>query len=205
MKVTKVITPTFATNCYLLENSAAAVIIDPGEASSRIIDFAKENAHKKEKAILLTHCHFDHIFGVDEIKKIFNAPVIISKKEEKGLMDADINMSRRMGGRPVCIKADKTVEDGEKLNFGGETIQVLSTPGHTAGGVCYIIDNMLFCGDTLFNMSIGRYDLPTANTDELLASLQKIKNLQGDYILYSGHGKTTTLQEEKRNNYYLKD
>lgn len=204
MIVKKIVTTNFITNCYLLQNEDAAVIIDPGDNDNRIIEFAKENVQKKDKAILLTHCHFDHILGVDTVRKAFDAPVIISKSEVKGLADANINMSRLLGGCPVSVSADKTVEDGDELNFGGETIEVIATPGHTVGGVCYKLNDMLFCGDTLFNLSVGRYDLPTANQAMLLESLQKIKNLQGDYTVYSGHGETTTLEFEIQNNYYLK-
>ncbi len=204
MIVKKIVTTFFSTNCYLLQNEDSAVIIDPGDDDNRIIEFAKENAQKKDKAILLTHCHFDHILGVDAVREALDAPVIISKREVKGLADADINMSRLMGGHPVSVTADKTVEDGDKLNFGGEVIEVLATPGHTVGGVCYKLNDMLFCGDTLFCLSIGRYDLPTANLTELLESLQKIKNLQGDYTIYSGHGESTTLEFERQNNHYLK-
>ena len=114
-------------------------------------------------------------------------------------------MSKLMGGLSVSVVADRTVRDGDKLNFGNETIEVIATPGHTIGGVCYKLKDMLFCGDTLFNMSIGRYDLPTANLNQLLESLQKIKNLKGDYTVYAGHGEITTLEFERKNNYYLKD
>lgn len=205
MNVKKFTTKQYHTNCYLLENEGAAIIIDPGEIDDEIIEFAKENNHKKEKAILLTHCHFDHICGVGAVNEIFKGKIIISKIEEKGLNDENINVSRYLGIKIAKIPVDITVKDGDKLDFGGKTIEVISTPGHTAGSVCYKMDNKLFSGDTLFRLCIGRCDLPTASPEDILISLKKLKALQGDFDVFPGHGELTTLEFERQNNRYLKD
>ncbi len=205
MIVKRIVTQQYHTNCYLLENEDAAIIIDPGEIDDRIIEFAKVNSQKRDKAILLTHCHFDHICGVTAANEILKGNIIISKTEENSINDENINVSKYLGIKIAKIPVDVTVNDGDKLNFGGENIEVISTPGHTAGSVCYKMGSKLFSGDTLFRLCIGRCDLPTASPEDILISLKKIKNLQGDFEVFPGHGETTTLEFERQNNRYLKD
>lgn len=205
MNISVTVTSYFGTNCYMLENESAAVVIDPGEITPELMLFAKENNEKRQKAILLTHCHFDHIAGINELKKVFNADVFISAADAEGLNNPNINVSRYLTGNSFSLTADKQLNDGDVLTFGNDSITVLMTPGHTKGSACFIMGDVIFSGDTLFKMSIGRYDLPTANAKELLMSLKKIKNLSGDYTIYSGHGDVTTLEFERQNNFYLKD
>lgn len=205
MNISVTVTSYFGTNCYMLENESAAVVIDPGEITPELMLFAKENNEKRQKAILLTHCHFDHIAGINELKKVFNADVFISAADAEGLNNPNINVSRYLTGNSFSLTADKQLNDGDVLTFGNDSITVLMTPGHTKGSACFIMGDVIFSGDTLFKMNIGRYDLPTANAKELLMSLKKIKNLSGDYTVYSGHGDVTTLEFERQNNFYLKD
>lgn len=205
MNISVTVTSYFGTNCYMLENESAAVVIDPGEITPELMLFAKENNEKRQKAILLTHCHFDHIAGINELKKVFNADVFISAADAEGLNNPNINVSRYLTGNSFSLTADKQLNDGDVLTFGKDRITVLMTPGHTKGSACFIMGDVIFSGDTLFKMNIGRYDLPTANAKELLMSLKKIKNLSGDYTVYSGHGDVTTLEFERQNNFYLKD
>ena len=205
MNISVTVTSYFGTNCYMLENESAAVVIDPGEITPELMLFAKENNEKRQKAILLTHCHFDHIAGINELKKVFNADVFISAADAEGLNNPNINVSRYLTGNSFSLTADKQLNDGDVLTFGKDSITVLMTPGHTKGSACFIMGDVIFSGDTLFKMNIGRYDLPTANAKELLMSLKRIKNLIGDYTVYSGHGDVTTLEFERQNNFYLKD
>ncbi len=204
MNIKKSVTGMFGTNCYLLEDKNVAIIIDPGEATTEIIEFASQNRNKEHKAILLTHCHFDHIGGVLAVKEIFDAQVIIGHEDEKGLADGCINASQLMLGNTISICADKTVADKDVLRFGDIKIEVIATPGHTKGSVCYRLGDVIFSGDTLFKLSIGRYDLPTASANEMRQSLEKLKGLDGDFKVYSGHGEETTLEFERKNNMYLK-
>lgn len=205
MKISTTVTGYFGTNCYMLENETAAVVIDPGEETSELMAFVERNKKKSEKAILLTHCHFDHIAAVPELKKAFDADVYISSADAAGLSDPYINVSEYLTGNPFACTADKLFNDGDVLTFGQESITVLMTPGHTVGSASFIMGDIIFSGDTLFKMNIGRYDLPTASAAELLKSLKKLKNLKGDYTVYSGHGDVTTLEFERQNNFYLKD
>ncbi len=205
MKISVCVTEYFGTNCYMLENETSAVVIDPGEETPELMAFAEKNKNKSEKAILLTHCHFDHIAGIIGLKKVFDADVFISAADSKGLNNPIINVSKYLTGNPFAVSPDKLLNDGDKLTFGQDSITVMMTPGHTAGSACFIMEDIIFSGDTLFRMNIGRYDLPTANPMELLESLKKLKNLKGDYAVYAGHGDSTTLGFERQNNIYLKD
>lgn len=205
MKISKTVTAYFATNCYMLENDSSAIVIDPGEITPDLLGFVKANKNKSNKAILLTHCHFDHIAGATELKMLFDANVYISSIDAKGLDDPNINVSTFLTGNEFKTNADEVFNDGDVLQFGTDKIKVMLTPGHTAGSVCFIMDDIIFSGDTLFRMNIGRYDLPTSNPMQLLDSLNKIKKLKGNYTVYAGHGEATTLDFERKNNPYLKD
>lgn len=189
-------------NCYLIKTENAAVVIDPFEADPRIIAFFEENK-ENDKYILLTHCHFDHILGAERLREMFGATIVIGEKDEVGLRDATLSLSAWVGLEQKPFSADVLVKDGEVLNLGGTDFTVLHTAGHTAGSVCYIVEDMLFSGDTLFKDSIGRTDFPTGDMSTLRASLIKLKNLGRDYTVYSGHGDPTTLYREIKNNPYM--
>ncbi len=205
MKISKTVTAYFATNCYMLENDESAIVIDPGEFTPELAEFAKRNKDKSKRAILLTHCHFDHIAGVEELKLLFDSKVYISSIDAKGLEDPRINVSDFLTGNSFKTSADEFLKDNDVLQFGCDKIKVMHTPGHTAGSVCFIMEDVIFSGDTLFRMNIGRYDLPTSNPMQLLESLNRIKKLKGNYTVYAGHGEPTTLDFERQNNPYLRD
>ncbi len=190
-------------NCYLVSDDDFAVIIDPGFAERRIKEFARLNVDKKYKYILLTHFHIDHVEGAHEIKDILCAPVVISFEDSHGLLDPMINLSETISANRFSMQADITVSEGRVLNIGEKQIRVMQVPGHTKGSVIYIIDNIMFSGDTLFRGGIGRYDLPCAAPEKYRETLKRISELPGDYVIYPGHGEQTTLQYERQNNMYL--
>ncbi len=205
MEITTVITGICSTNCYGLSGSDFAVVIDPGDNDDRIVDFALKNADKPNKAILLTHCHFDHIGGVKAVKAIWECPVIIGEHEAEGLKNNKINFSADWGTRPISIIADKTVSDAQIIKIGSLEAEVIHTPGHTGGSVCYLVNDLLFSGDTLFNTSIGRTDLPTGSYQAEIESVKRLMRLDPNITVYSGHGPQTTIAYEKAHNPYIKE
>ncbi len=203
MEIKVLTTPNYGTNCYLLQNGNNAAVIDPGEVTPKLLEFAEGQKDKPNKLIVLTHCHFDHIGGVEAVKEIWGSKVVISKDEAEGLIDNRINLSGYWTDEAISIVPDITVSDGDELKLGEETLKVIWAPGHTKGSVCYLLQDILFSGDTLFKMSIGRTDLPTADFNSLITSLDKLKNLSPEIRVLPGHGGKTTIGFEMQNNPYM--
>lgn len=191
-----------AENCYLLldEASGEAAVIDPGFVNDRLLG---EIAQYKVRWILLTHGHFDHIEGVDRLRALTGAPSAAFRTEGAFAADPVQNGSLLMFGRPIACTVDRLLEDGETIHVGAVPVQVMHTPGHTAGGCCYVTPEAVFTGDTLMGYSVGRCDLPTGDEAALAVSLQKLAALPGDPAICGGHGPVTRLSEEKRRNPYL--
>ena len=204
MDIKTLVTSRYGTNCYLISNAASAAVIDPGEAEVKLIEFCNSQKDKQNKFIILTHCHFDHIGAVETVKEIWNCPVIISRDEAEGLFDNRINLSGYWTPEAISITPDIKVKNGDIISFGEDSLKVIATPGHTKGSVCYLWDKVLFSGDTLFRMSVGRTDLPTADHNSLLSSLKTLLKLDEDISVFSGHGPKTTIGFEKTNNPYMR-
>lgn len=194
-----------SANTYILKDDATGevAVIDCGKCTSEIADtLTGENV----KYILLTHGHFDHINGVYELKRLFpEAKIAIHSLDAKCLSDDFQSMGRGFGF--VCdgkCDADILLYDGDTLPFGEGEIKVIHTPGHTQGGVTYVYKDMLFTGDTLFYRSVGRTDFPGGSFPVLHASVTRLFSLDGDYKVYPGHDKTTTLEIERKLNPYIK-
>ena len=143
--------------------------------------------------------------GLDPLLKFYpEAKTLIHGADAHLLTDVDSSYMRLFGGSNTTSKpAERLLSDGDEIQLDGLKINVLHTPGHTPGSVCYIAGDSIFCGDTIFRDSIGRYDLAGGDWEELQRSLKKIKNLPGDYRLYPGHGSSTSLERERRENSYL--
>lgn len=187
-------------NCYLVSTDDLHIVVDPFDINERVRAFLNTD---KPKYVFLTHCHFDHILGAKKIREEFGAKIAIGKYDASGLSDPYLSLSQAAGfsQEPCC--ADFVFNGGDVFQIGDTKIQVLHTPGHTAGSVCYILNNYIFTGDTLFEGTVGRTDFPTGDFAELKSSLEKLKNLSGDYKIFSGHGLATTLSREKLMNPYL--
>lgn len=202
MRYLRITDGMLAENCYLLldEASGEAAVIDPGFVNDRLLG---EIAQYKVRWILLTHGHFDHIEGVDRLRALTGAPSAAFRTEGAFAADPAQNGSLLMFGRPIACTVDRLLEDGETIHVGAVPVQVLHTPGHTAGGCCYVTPEAVFTGDTLMGYSVGRCDLPTGDEAALAVSLQKLAALPGDPAICGGHGPVTRLSEEKRRNPYL--
>lgn len=195
-----------SANCYcLINDSGECAVVDPGDASNRLVDFIKENGSEL-KYILLTHGHFDHIDGVAFLKESFpNAKIAIHEADEMCLCDDNLSLARGFGlPSKTNLRADIILHDGDILPFGDDNITVIHTPGHTIGGVTYKYKDMLFTGDTLFCRSLGRTDFPGGDYGEICASIRRLYALSGDYIVYPGHDRESTLNDERNLNPYVR-
>lgn len=206
IKIGRMVVGAVQTNCYFLQNveTNQVVVIDPADKGGKIYEELTHRGYKIE-AILLTHGHFDHVMGVDELRRLSGAKVYLGRQEEKLISNADLNVSA-MFGTPYTTKADIMVQDGQVLELAGMKIQVIHTPGHTEGSVSYYLEEegILICGDTLFLESVGRTDFPTSSTAQLRSSIrEKLFLLPEDVYVYPGHGPTTTIEHEKENNPFV--
>ena len=194
-----------ANNNYLLidEESKEAALIDCTDYISELGAVLKEY-DAKLKYILLTHGHFDHIMGVPKIKQEFGAKVYLHK-DDKELVDNSDEFMISVGMQPFeHPEIDKYIDENEEIYLGKNKIQVIHLPGHTQGGVGYLVDGILFAGDSIFLESVGRTDLPGGNHKQLIESIKnKIFSLDGDTILYVGHGTNTTVEHEKKYNEFV--
>ncbi len=191
------------TNSYIIwDENGACVIVDPEGRAESYIRFIKENGLKPE-AILLTHAHFDHIGAMEPLKKEYGIKVYAGEKEKQVLNDPSINLTGMIGAQK-SYDADVYLKDGEEFTIGTMTFKTIFTPGHTCGSVCYLVDDVMVAGDTLFMGSCGRTDFPTGDWGKMNESLQLLKNLKGDYRVLSGHGPETTLERERKTNMFMR-
>lgn len=202
----KVISEKFGSmdnNCSLIidEKTNQSALVDCNEFSQKMIDMIGDT---DLKYILLTHGHFDHIIGVKSVKKKYGAQVVISKEDEPMLNSSKLSLAVFCNAPQNNVDADIIVKDGDEITLGEIKIKVMATPGHTSGSVCYIAENCIFSGDTLFYCSCGRTDFPSGSHEQMMSSLQKLKALDGDYKVYTGHNNLTTLDFERKNNPYMK-
>ncbi|OEH84575.1 hypothetical protein BHU72_08705 [Desulfuribacillus stibiiarsenatis] len=194
-------------NCYVIydEQSKNGFIVDPGSLDIHDILEIIESEQLQIQYILLTHGHFDHILGIDELRKVINAPVCIHKDDQIKLINAKENLSTFMGSGYEFNAAERVLEDREMLPIANMNIVVYHTPGHTSGGVCYHLGNYLFSGDTLFAGSVGRTDFPGGSMDQLIDGIRKqLLVLPDDTVVYPGHNEDTTIGWEKINNPFLR-
>lgn len=199
-----------STNCYIVTdlNTNRRAIIDPGYKNADLVKRIEQSGKNTFDYILLTHGHFDHIWFAEEIKALTGAKIIISKEDAPFLSDGMLNLSSAFGMLAFefpKIHADVTLEDGDKFNLGETEFTFMLTPGHTVGSGCFISfsDNVIFSGDTLFKLSMGRTDFVTGDPVRILDSLKRLGKLQGDFAVYPGHGEATTLDFERKNNPYV--
>lgn len=200
MEVKKICLGSFGTNTYILEIDNNVVLIDPAGKYEKFLEILN---NKKLISILLTHGHFDHIKAVDGLYRLFNIPVYISKEDDELSRDKNQCLAFGLPYSPVISCPVIYLKEG-MLKIGPFNFEVIFTPGHTEGSVCYKIDNYLFTGDTLFRMSVGRTDLKGGDNRKLKSSLRILSQLNPELIVCPGHDSLTTLKEELESNPYLK-
>ena len=197
-----------ATNCYFaVDDNMNTAIIDPGANAAKVNQIIDEHG-LKPVAILLTHGHFDHIGAVKGIKKEYpEVKVYIGELDAPMLPKAINNRNWAQFIKAEDyegLKADILVNEGDEINVGDMVFKVMATPGHTKGGVCYISGDCIFSGDTLFKNECGRTDLEGGSYTEILQSLKRLHDLEGDYNVLPGHEELSILSEERKYNPYMR-
>lgn len=198
MKVTRLICGTFATNTYLLEIEDSCLLIDPACKIDKLLPYLD---NKKVLAVLLTHGHFDHIKTCDDLYHNYHCPIYLNKLDLE--LTKDNTQGRCFGLMNVPTISVPTLDIKEgNMNIGSFNFEVIYTPGHTEGSVCYKFKDCIFTGDTLFKGSVGRTDLKGGNNSKLKNSLRIFKDME-DLTVYPGHDEITTIKDEQINNFYL--
>lgn len=189
-------------NCYVLIENEKALIIDPGDDFIGLKELLiQENA--TVEAILLTHAHFDHIGGLDQLLNEYQVDVYMNAKEFAFLNNVELNGSAYFYQRIQSSAQPKPIQEGLQT-IGSFQVWAKTLPGHSIGSTIYRIGQDLFTGDVLFQGSVGRVDLPTGNEREMIESIQFLKTLPSDLIVYPGHGPKTTIGQEIRSNPYFR-
>ncbi len=202
MNIEVVVNPEMNENCYIVyDDNKIGMIIDPGSPveiiKKRVADLGVKITH-----IFLTHCHYDHIEGLGELRNAYKSAKTVSSFEcNVNIQNEKTNLSRLFSNEMREEPADIIVNDGDTVTVGNMTVKAIKTPGHTNGGMCYLTENELFSGDTLFLMSVGRWDFPTGDRAVLEKSVrEKLYTLDGETIVHPGHGNITKIYYEKRYN-----
>lgn len=203
MRIHCVETGPLQCNCYLVEKSGQAVLIDCGGIGDEILSACKQ-LDVTVAAILLTHGHVDHIEGVDRVVETYSCPVYLHKEDAPCFESAAHNLSVRVYLKPLTVRAlPQLFDDNDILEIAGLSFRVIHTPGHTPGSVCFCCGDVLFTGDTLFQGSVGNEFPPFGNFAQEINSIRtKLFVLDKDYTCYPGHGGITSLLYEKKNNQY---
>ncbi len=203
LKVGRIVMGSVQTNCYFVyrEGQQDVLFFDPADRGKYLYDKLTEHGFSVA-AVLLTHAHFDHILGVEELCTLSGAPLYALDAEQTLCEDATHNVSAQVG-RPCKLEPERYLRDGETFSAAGIDCQVIATPGHTIGSCCYYFaqDGILICGDTLFLESVGRTDLYSGDASALIRSVrEKLFVLPDDTKVYPGHGDMTTIGHEKQYN-----
>ena len=213
IKIGRMVLSMCQTNCYFLyrDGEKDAIVVDPADQGVSIYSALQRNGFRVA-GILLTHGHFDHIWGLEALRDAANAAAesdgldavkaYASVDERDVLKNPHLNVSDQVG-RPCSTYADVYVKDGEEITIAGITCKVITTPGHTQGGCCYYFEEagLLVSGDTLFQESVGRTDFPTGSMGTLVRSIKdKLFVLPEETKVYPGHGDSTTIGYEKKYN-----
>lgn len=196
---------SYLSNCYIVgsETTMEAAVIDPGADFKKIDDKLKE-LDLIPKIIILTHAHGDHIGAVKELTDKYNLKIYIHKDDAEVLKDGNANLSKMITGKSTSIIPDFELNDGDEITLGDLKFEIIHTPGHTKGGICIKVGNIMMTGDTLFNKSIGRTDFPGGSFEDIISSIKnKIFKYDDDIVIYPGHNSPSTIKSEKLGNPFV--
>ena len=193
----------YQVNCYIVrpEDSRRCVVIDPGYEEQRILQFLQAHDLTLD-AILLTHGHFDHVGAVKALLMETDCKLFMNENDWKMKRNPLTSWMYPLAG--LDFDRLQLCSEGDEINAAEITFTVLETPGHTGGSVCYRCEDVLFTGDTLFDGSCGRTDLPGGDTKTIGVSLQRLKNIEENLRIFPGHGSSSTLDDQRRYNPYLR-
>lgn len=208
MKIIREVVGHVATNCCIAydEGTKQAFLIDPGENAPKILDEIEKNNLTIEY-VVLTHAHFDHVLAAKEILDKTGAKLAAHSLERERLADpvASGHKYFHVNKKHTILIPDVYLEDGDVLSAGGLKAKILHTPGHSEGSICIMIKDVIFTGDTLFKENCGRCDLIGGNYGDMLKSLKKLYEIPGNYKIYPGHGESSNLDYERKNNPYMSE
>ncbi len=193
---------TFGVNCYVVYDQGQAVIVDPGGPSQQVLDFLKDE-NLEVVGIINTHGHADHIAGNAFFVEKTGAPLFIHEADVEYLTDPKLHLGPQIRFEVPESKADRLLQDGVQIEVGDASLTVMHTPGHTAGGISLVGPDFVISGDTLFKGSVGRWDFPTSDEQDLQRSLLRLSQLPPATTVYPGHGPSTTIAYERENNPFL--
>jgi len=202
MIITRFVTNELAANCYVVHSGREAIIVDPGSEAPEVLEYLR--AHQLTViALVNTHGHADHIGGNHWFSQQTGAPVWIHRLDAPYLADKALNLAHLVGMDLQPVEPGRLLEDGDEIVLDGSVLTVLHTPGHTPGGISIYWQGHVITGDTLFRESVGRTDLPGGNGKTLLESLVRLGRLPLDTVVHPGHGESTTVEHEIRENPFL--
>jgi glyoxylase-like metal-dependent hydrolase (beta-lactamase superfamily II) len=206
LKIECILNGPFEENCYLVwkEGSTSCLVIDPG-SSPDMLQKAAQKAGVRPSLIVATHAHVDHVGAVHALKETFQAPFAMHEGDQEQLDMLEDAYSYYGFGTTKKPAVDRVLKDGDTVEAGDLKLKVIATPGHSQGSLCLYHDSgVLFSGDTLFRRSVGRYDFPGGSREQLQKSIQsRLYTLPDATVVYPGHGESTTIGEEKRENPFI--